>query len=1210
MHICPRNKAFRMMTVILSLMLAFGTVLSSASANAGGAGDLNDSDPAASPIGPRNLIVTEVTHNTVSLAWDPAPGIAHYWIWNTDNKYILWANDGAQTVGGLEPETTYSFYVGPDGVQAPDLTPEQKSNVVTFTTLADESEYPDAPLTPPSFLKVTELTDNAVTLSWGASPNATGYDLYVNGGWGGGTWSNDATSITFEPEGGLEKGKTYVFEVGAQNPPHPVSKNSNKVTLVWGELAAPTDLQSISSTKTTAALGWSAVPGASSYDIYQNDQLIGSSANNRYTATGLTTGQTHNFAVVARNSQTESPRSQSTAIIPGSDYNIVTYYMSWAGSAEARNYQPTDIDVTQVTHINYAFADLCWKSFGTGPNKCQNEDVPLQKDYVFDGEMVVGDPELDLEYFRQFAEIKKQHPHLKIMISVGGWSWSKNFSNMAENEITRRAFANSVVKFLRAYELDGVDIDWEYPVEGGETHNVKRPEDKENFVLMAQTVREALDAAGSEDGKYYLQTIASGQGDNFVVNADLARSSAYLDFINIMTYDYSGNWEQLAHHNAPLFHDSRNPATRAERNHVLGGLTGHLNGGVPAHKLVMGIPFYGKGWQDCPPDGDGQFQTCSGGTTFGSWESSIFDYTDLEQNYVNKNGYVRHWNEWTKTAYLYNSEKQIFITYNDKASMMYAASLVKSLDIAGVMSWEITGDRNRTLTSQLLHDLPINGKSVGNALQAPTNLATSSIGENTIGIQWNASAGASGYEVYLDQKWVGYTKELSYTLDKLSSQSSYQIHVLAVNRTEDQILAVSERSNTIQATTLSGIVIPSSWLEGNKPALADGQLDTSNVKEGNKVTASVKSEQALQTIKKADTDHFFINLPEDAGQAEVIVPKAVLAALQEKGPQSVLLITLNDIRYAFRVHAWPLSTDVKISILTPDEQTIKQFEQYAENAGMSIITAPVEFKLEIAGELGKWNPVTEDAAQYVSRFFTQPVKKLNSAQATGVVLDARHGALRAVPTLFKADQGTITAELKSKMNSIYAIVETNPQFSDLTAAWVRNDAMTAAVKRFAAASEAGGFDGNHRMTRAELASMLVQALGILPASGAVSFTDIDPDASYAAEIEAAKQAGLIKGKSDHKFDPAGAVSRQEMAVMLRNALAYAGQSTQAQLTVLAPFADRSSIGGFAQAAVALMVQEKIMLGISATSIDPRSEVTKAQAAVAILRMLRAANLAD
>ena len=120
--------------------------------------------------------------------------------------------------------------------------------------------------------------------------------------------------------------------------------------------------------------------------------------------------------------------------------------------------------------------------------ECQNEDIPLQKDYVFDGEIIVGDTEVDLDNFAKFRAIRDEHPNLKLMASVGGWSWSKNFSNMAADEITRRSFANSVVEFLRVYQLDGIDIDWEYPVEGGEESNSRRPEDKQNFTLMMSVV--------------------------------------------------------------------------------------------------------------------------------------------------------------------------------------------------------------------------------------------------------------------------------------------------------------------------------------------------------------------------------------------------------------------------------------------------------------------------------------------------------------------------------------------------------------------------------------------------------------------------------------------------------------------------------------------------------------------------------------------------
>src|SRR5690606_15802111 len=100
-----------------------------------------------------------------------------------------------------------------------------------------------------------------------------------------------------------------------------------------------------------------------------------------------------------------------------------------------RQFYPDDVDVSQITHINYAFADLCWKKYGTGTIACETEEIPLQNRYVHDGEIVIGDQEKDLDNFNAFLELKSDHPHFKLLVSVGGWSWSKHFSNMAATEL-------------------------------------------------------------------------------------------------------------------------------------------------------------------------------------------------------------------------------------------------------------------------------------------------------------------------------------------------------------------------------------------------------------------------------------------------------------------------------------------------------------------------------------------------------------------------------------------------------------------------------------------------------------------------------------------------------------------------------------------------------------------------------------------------------
>jgi len=1171
--------------------------------------------------GPRDLKVVNVTHNTASLEWIPVPGFTAYWIWDSNNKYIIWANDGAKVVGGLQPETEYSLYVGYDGIQAGNLTPEQKSNVVTFTTLPDESEYPDAPLAAPSYLKVTDMNDDSVTLSWGASPNATGYDLYVNGAWKGGTWENSATTITYAPAEGMEVGKTYTFEVGAQNPPNKPSANSNKVTITFGELQAPKDLNIVTATRTTVALGWAPTPGATSYDIYQDNVRIGSSDSNQYLIERLTEGQSYAIKVLAKNNLWTSPESAGVTVVPGSNYNIISYYTSW--SVGNRNFKPTDIDVSQLTHINYAFSDLCWKGYGTGAAACQNADIPLQKDYVFDGEMIIGDPEVDFDNFKSFAKIKEQNPHLKVLVSVGGWTWSKNFSNMAATEVTRRAFANSVVDFLRAYGLDGIDIDWEYPVEGGVLDNSRSPLDKENFTLMAKTVREALDAAGSVDGKYYLQTIASGQGDNFTVNADFVNSAKYLDFINIMTYDYSGSTDTLAHHNAPLYFDKNHPKsdTFAPRNNVRGGALGHLNGGVPNHKLVLGVPFYGKGWMDCPANGE--YQTCKGGSQIGTWEGGLFDYTDIEKNYLNKNGYVRYWNEAAKVAYVYSPETKMFITYNDKEAMTYSAAFLKSLDIAGVMSWDISGDRNKTLTTELVQALPIDGTVNTSALAAPQNLAVTSTTQNSIQVKWDTTVGATGYEIFMNNQWVANTTTPQYTLSSLKSNTKYTIHVIAIVKNKDEVQKVSVNSKELSGTTNDNVTPPVTSPEPSSPSgggstpttppvvkLKD-QLDILTTKDGDKLIVKLQSASSLAIIDKATSTTFPIVVSDKGKQVEVIVPKEILAAIAKKGDQASLSVIANGVEYIIPIHAIDLSKDIKITIQAPVQNINDQLSKLLQVNGMKQLVNPLEFKIEQLNADKTFVEIKDFGKHFLVRKFTLKAKDIDVNRATGVIYIPGTNEVRSVPTVFTVNtDGTVTVELKRPSNSIYTIIETKYNFQDVTTGWAQKDVTLATAKLIATGESTDKFGSNSSITRAEVTSMIVRALGLIPNEANVTFKDVDSQSKFARDIAAASVAGLIKGKTSDSFGPNDKVTRQDMAMILANAMEYAGKKHKVNLGVLNPFKDQSIISSYAKDSLALMVDYKIMQGVSPTQLDPKSNVTKAQATVTVMRMLRTLGLSN
>ncbi|CAH1211396.1 hypothetical protein PAECIP111892_03558 [Paenibacillus auburnensis] len=424
------------------------------------------------------------------------------------------------------------------------------------------------------------------------------------------------------------------------------------------------------------------------------------------------------------------------------NYKVVGYYASWA--AYGRAFNVTDIDPTKMNVINYAFADICWNGVHgnpdpTGPNpvtwSCQNEQG--QTISVPNGTIVLGDPWIDAQKsfgddkwddpikgnLKQLWKLKEKNPNLKTVISVGGWTWSNRFSDVAATAATREVFANSAVDFIRKYQMDGVDLDWEYPVSGGLAGNSYRAEDKQNYVLLLQKIREKLNAAGTADGKTYLLTIASGAGPAYIQNNNLSGIAAVVDWINIMTYDFNGSWNTTTGHNAPLYYDpaaASSGLTEPANYNIDKAVTSYLSAGVPAGKLVLGMPFYGRGWGGAPSTNNGQYQVSAGISSTGTWEKGNYDFNDLEANYINKNGYTRYWNNTSKVPYLYNPSTQTYISYDDVESIGYKISYLKAKGLAGAMFWETSGDRNKTLQNKLSAEL-------GGTVVTPTPTPTTTV---------------------------------------------------------------------------------------------------------------------------------------------------------------------------------------------------------------------------------------------------------------------------------------------------------------------------------------------------------------------------------------------------------------------------------------------------------------------------------------------------
>jgi chitinase len=318
--------------------------------------------------------------------------------------------------------------------------------------------------------------------------------------------------------------------------------------------------------------------------------------------------------------------------------------------------KPGDIDAGKLTRINYAFAN------------------------IDNGRMVEGFTS-DKANYAALNALKRENPHLTILVSVGGWLWSTHFSDVALTAQSRATFIQSVMEFLKLYDLDGLDIDWEYPGMSGSGHPF-RSEDKQNFTLLLKELRSRFDRDSAKTSKRLYLTIAAGASDEFLEHTEMAKAQTYLDTVNLMAYDYyePGSGAITGNH-APLFADPADP----KKESADASVQAFERAGVPASRILLGVPFYGHIWGQVADRNHGLFQP--GKPIPGAYAS----YQSIVATMLH-NGFVRYWDATSSVPYLYESQKQIFVSYEDPESLAAKCAYVKSHNLGGVMFWDYAGD--------------------------------------------------------------------------------------------------------------------------------------------------------------------------------------------------------------------------------------------------------------------------------------------------------------------------------------------------------------------------------------------------------------------------------------------------------------------------------------------------------------------------------------
>lgn len=359
-----------------------------------------------------------------------------------------------------------------------------------------------------------------------------------------------------------------------------------------------------------------------------------------------------------------SVKSGEEAVAASRDSKVVVAYVtSWSEVMPDPQY---------MTHINYAFGHV-------------NES--------FNGVKIDNE-----ERLRQIVDLRKQKPELKVLLSIGGWG-SGRFSEMAANDEYRRAFAADCDRVVKEFALDGIDIDWEYPT-SSMANISSSPDDTENFTLLMQDIRAAI---GNEK-ELTLATVASAR------YIDFKAILPSVDFVNIMAYDMAS---------APKHHSALYPSGHSGDITSDGAVTAHLKAGVPPSKLVMGMPFYGRG-------GDGY--------------PSFQDYNKVGNTDTQ---YTEKWDEVAQVPYLADKNDTLVFGFENPRSLAIKCQYILDKDLLGGMYWDYSGDNEqgdlrRTVAENLL------GKPHKAKVLVLTERGGQHGGFTDAGLRWLAAEGAKG----------------------------------------------------------------------------------------------------------------------------------------------------------------------------------------------------------------------------------------------------------------------------------------------------------------------------------------------------------------------------------------------------------------------------------------------------------------------------------
>jgi chitinase len=332
--------------------------------------------------------------------------------------------------------------------------------------------------------------------------------------------------------------------------------------------------------------------------------------------------------------------AEKRLIEPRKEFNVIAYY---SGNSEEVGKYP----VEKLTHIIYSFLHL----------KGNNLTVDNSDDSIT---------------ITRIVELKKRNPSLKVILSLGGWGGCRTCSDVFSTETGRREFAGSVLQLLELYRADGLDLDWEYPALASVPGHSFTDNDKQNFTSLIIALREVFGK------KYELSFAAGGFTDFLLKSVEWGKVMPLVDRVNMMTYDYKNGYSTVTGHHTPLYSTKEQPESTDYAIKVLDSL------GVPRSKMVIGVAFYARSWENVADINNGLYQE-------GRFKSYI-GYRDFGKRLSTNDGFQFHFDSVAQAPFCYNPDKKLFASFDDIKSVSAKTKYALEHELDGIMFWSLSSD--------------------------------------------------------------------------------------------------------------------------------------------------------------------------------------------------------------------------------------------------------------------------------------------------------------------------------------------------------------------------------------------------------------------------------------------------------------------------------------------------------------------------------------